>query len=166
MLFLFLLCNGPSPNLVTSLSSVMEEISNWSTLTCPWLWLAKMYLKKHKETIIPTGPITFVAEIFVMFALQDMRSHRFAYKTEESHLDLVPLLSKLAFPLSHNAVSNFESSSSHVSKLSHWDYFPSYSSSSVYVFVFFIKWEPINKTISFDQLLCSGGLQRSLNETM
>lgn len=53
-----------------------------------------------------------------MFALQDMRSHRFAYKTEESlDLDLVPLLSKLAFPLSHNAVSNFETSTSHISKL-------------------------------------------------
>lgn len=58
-----------------------------------------------------------------MFGLQDMRSHRFAYKTEESHLDLVPLLSKLAFPLSHNAVSNFIIS--HFKTL--WDYFFSYS---------------------------------------
>ncbi|XP_075896695.1 myotubularin-related protein 1a isoform X2 [Nelusetta ayraudi] len=33
---------------------------------------------------------------------KDMRSHRFAYKTEESPLDLVPLLTGLAFPLSHS----------------------------------------------------------------
>lgn len=128
MLFLFLLCNWLSPYLVIFLSSVMEELSKLSIFNCPWLWLNKMYLKKHKETIIPKVPITFLTAVFVMFVLQDMRSHRFAYKTEETHLDLVPLLSKLAFPLSHNAVSNFKTSSSHISKLCGIIIFLSYSS--------------------------------------
>lgn len=36
---------------------------------------------------------------------QDMRSHRFAYKTEEIHPDVVELLTNHAFPLSHSLVS-------------------------------------------------------------
>lgn len=36
---------------------------------------------------------------------QDMRSPRFAYKTEESHPDMVEVLAKHTFPLSHNLVS-------------------------------------------------------------
>lgn len=43
-----------------------------------------------------------------MFSVhQDMRSPRFAYKTEESHPDVVEVLAKHAFPLSHNLVSHF-----------------------------------------------------------
>lgn len=38
-------------------------------------------------------------------SLQDMRSPRFAYKTEESHPDVVEALAKHAFPLSHSLVS-------------------------------------------------------------
>lgn len=36
---------------------------------------------------------------------QDMRSPRFAYKTESSQPDIVEVLSKHAFPLCHNLVS-------------------------------------------------------------
>lgn len=39
---------------------------------------------------------------------QDMRSPRFAYKTEKSHLDVVEVLAKHAFPLSHSLVSHFK----------------------------------------------------------
>ena len=36
---------------------------------------------------------------------QDMRSPRFAYKTENGPLDIVKMLTTHAFPLSHNLVS-------------------------------------------------------------
>lgn len=39
------------------------------------------------------------------FMLQDMRSPRFAYKMEESQPDVVEVLTKHAFPLSHSLVS-------------------------------------------------------------
>lgn len=41
----------------------------------------------------------------MVFLHQDMRSPRFAFKTENGQLDIVKMLTKHAFPLSHNLVS-------------------------------------------------------------
>ena len=46
-----------------------------------------------------------VMDVVMSSLRQDMRSPRFAYKTEESHPDVVELLAKHAFPLSHSLVS-------------------------------------------------------------
>lgn len=50
--------------------------------------------------------LLFLLTFLQMLSLhQDMRSPRFAYKTEENHPDVVEVLAKHAFPLSHSLVS-------------------------------------------------------------
>uniref|UniRef100_A0AAQ5ZY01 Phosphatidylinositol-3,5-bisphosphate 3-phosphatase n=1 Tax=Amphiprion ocellaris TaxID=80972 RepID=A0AAQ5ZY01_AMPOC len=44
---------------------------------------------------------------FLILCLQDMRSPRFAYKTEESQPDIVEVLTKHAFPLSHSLLGGY-----------------------------------------------------------
>uniref|UniRef100_A0AAQ4QEA9 Myotubularin related protein 1a n=1 Tax=Gasterosteus aculeatus aculeatus TaxID=481459 RepID=A0AAQ4QEA9_GASAC len=57
----------------------------------------KLYFTSQRVCVYATIPV-----VCLCLWHQDMRSPRFAYKTEESHPDVVELLSKHAFPLSHS----------------------------------------------------------------
>uniref|UniRef100_A0AAQ4NZR5 phosphatidylinositol-3,5-bisphosphate 3-phosphatase n=1 Tax=Gasterosteus aculeatus aculeatus TaxID=481459 RepID=A0AAQ4NZR5_GASAC len=67
---------------------------------CPFVLDVNLGVISRLETIsVPNqGENTKGLEL----VCKDMRSPRFAYKTEESHPDVVELLSKHAFPLSHS----------------------------------------------------------------